>query len=76
MRDSNSIKKGYLAVNGVKTKLPKYYDEHLKKNFPRTHEQLADLRYDHASRRPRETPLRKKQKENAQKKLTDTKKKL
>lgn len=76
MRDSDSIKKGYLTVNGVKKKLSKYYDEHLKKNQPRLHESLADSRFEHAKNRPKESQLRKQQREFAQKKLTDTKKKL
>lgn len=76
MRDSDSIKKGYLTINGVRKKLPKYYKEWLKTNDPRTAESIADAAYEFASRRPRESELRKKQKENAQKKLTDTKKKL
>lgn len=76
MRASNSIKKGYLAVNGVRTKLPKYYMEHLKQNDPRCAEEISDRKFDYASQKPRESELRKQQKENAQKKLTDTKKRL
>lgn len=76
MKSSNSLNKGYLTVNGVRTKLPKYYDEHLKKEKPRVHEEIKNSRFDYAAKRPPESPLRKKQKENAQKKLTDTKKKL
>lgn len=76
LRESNSIKKGYLTVNGVRTKLPKYYIEHIKLHDPRCAEALSDRKFNHASRKPRESELRKKQKENAQKKLTDTKKKL
>lgn len=76
LRDSPSIKKGYLAVNGVRTKLPKYYLEHLKKTDPETYDYLANLKFDFMNARPKESPLRKKQKEEAQKKLTDTKKRL
>lgn len=76
LRDSVSIKKGYLAVNGVRTKLPKYYSEHLKKTDPRTYEKIKDLKFDYMSKKPKETALRKKQKEHAQKALTDTKKRL
>lgn len=76
LRDSVSIKKGYLAVNGVRTKLPKYYSEHLKKTDPRTYEKIKDLKFDHMSSKPKESTLRKQQKELAQKALTDTKKRL
>lgn len=76
LRDSDSIKKGYLFIDGVRTKLPKYYKEHLKVTNPRTHEKLADLRFDYAKTKKPETELRKKQKEAAQKRLTDTKKRL
>lgn len=76
MRDSDSIKKGYLTVNGVKKKLPKYYKEHLRKTLPRTYEEISERSFNYASRKPKETQKRKQQKEFAQKKLTDTKKKL
>lgn len=76
MRDSDSIKKGYLSVNGVKKKLPKYYSEHLKESDPKTYENLQNRKFDFMSQLPKENPLRKKQKEEAQKKLTDTKRKL
>lgn len=76
IRETNSLKKGFLSVNGVRTKLPKYYSEHLKKSDPRTHEAIADRKFDYVSKLPRETILRKAQKEEAQKMLTDTKKKL
>lgn len=75
-RDSESIKKGYLSVNGHKKKIPKYYMEHLKKFFPDTYDYLANLKFDFMQSLPKESSLRKKQKEFAQKKLTDTKKKL
>lgn len=75
-RDSSSLKKGYLSVNGVKKKLPKYFLESLKKKIPEVYEKIKDLRFDYAKSKPQETALRKKQKEEAQKKLTDTKKRL
>lgn len=76
MRDSQSIKKGFLSVDGVKKKLPKYYLEHLKKNDPHTYEKISDMKFDYQSSLKPETSLRKKQKELAQKLLTDTKKKI
>lgn len=76
MRSSKSIKKGYLTVDGVRKSLPKYYLEHIKKTDPRLYEQIKDLRFDHAQTKEKESSLRKKQKEETQKKLTDTKKRL
>lgn len=76
MRESNSIKKGFLYVDGVKRKLPKYYMEHLRKNDPETFDKLANMKFDFMKTQPKESRLRKEQKEKAQKKLTDTKKKL
>lgn len=76
MRESDSIKKGYLTVNGVKSKLPKYYLESLKDSDLNTFERIKNDRFDSASQKPKETSLRKSQKEKAQKKLTDTKKRL
>lgn len=76
MRDSDSIKKGYLTVNGQKKKIPKYYLEHLKKVDPETYHHLSDQKQDYMLKQPKETALRKKQKQEAQKLLTDTKKKL
>lgn len=76
LRGSESVKKGYVSVNGVKKKLPKYYLEDLKKHSPDVYEKISNDRFDHVSSRPVETSLRKKQKEVAQKLLTDTKKKL
>lgn len=76
LRGSESLKKGFLTVNGVKQKIPKYYMEHLRENDPHLFEVLSDKKFDHASKKPSETRLRKQQKENAQKKLTDTKKRL
>jgi len=76
LRESNSIRKGYLTVNGVKQKLPKYYLEALKSRDPEAYESLKNQRFDYAITKPIDSPLRKKQKEEAQKKLTDTKKKL
>lgn len=76
MRQSNSIKKGFLTVNGVKKKLPKYYLEHLRKHDPKTYDQISNMKFDFMNAQPIESALRKEQKEYAQKKLTDTKKKL
>lgn len=76
MRDSKSIKKGYLTINGVKKKLPKYYLNYLRENDPDTYDKIQNLKFDFMSLIPPETELRRKQKEYAQKKLTDTKKKL
>lgn len=76
MRDSESIKKGYLTIDGVKKKIPKYYLEHLRKTDPDTFDYLSNLKFDFMSERPKESRLRKEQKEAAQKRLTDTKKKL
>lgn len=76
IRGSDSLKKGYLTLDGVKKKLPKYYKEHMKKHDPFLHEEISDRNFEHARTRAPESPLRKKQKEQAQKKLTDTKKKL
>lgn len=76
MRGSNSIRKGYLTVDGVKKKLPKYYLEWLRKNEPETYDRISNLKFDFMSKLPVETAARKRQKEFAQKKLTDTKKRL
>lgn len=76
LKDSPSLLKGYLSVDGVKKKLPKYYLEHLKKFYPEEFEKISDQRFDFASKKPIETQKRKAQKEEAQKKFTDTKKKL
>ena len=76
MRESQSIKKGYLTVDGVKKKLPKYYLEHLRKFDPETFDKISNMRFDFASKKPIESEQRKKEKEHAQKKLTDTKKRI
>lgn len=76
LRDSASIRKGYLTVNGVRKKLPKYYLEHIRKTDPDLYEKISNDRYDYAVSRPKESALRLEQKEQAQKLLTDTKKKL
>lgn len=76
LRDSNSIKKGYLSVNGVRTKLPKYYQNFLQTHDPETYEKLKDQRFEIMLSRPKDSALRKKQKTEAQKLLTDAKKKL
>lgn len=76
LRGSHSLKKGYLTNDGVKQKLPKYYLEDLKKNDPVLYERIKDQRFDFAQNKPTETRLRKMQKEETQKRLTDTKKKI
>lgn len=76
MRGTDSIKKGFLTVNGVKKKLPKYYMEWLREHMPDTYDYLSNLKFDFMLQKPVESPLRKKQKEEAQKRLTDTKRKL
>lgn len=76
MRDSQSLRKGYISVNGVKKKIPKYYLNHIKETDPFLYAHISECRQDFASSRPIETALRKAQREEAQKLLTDTKKKL
>jgi len=76
LRDSDSIKKGYLSVDGVRKKLPKYYLNHLKEKDPETYAAISEKKFDFAIQKPAESELRKKQKEKAQKALTDTKKKI
>lgn len=76
LRDSPSLKKGYLTVNGSKKKLPKYYLEYLRKNDPAAYDHIQNLKFDFMEKLPKETSLRKQQKEEAQKKLTDTKKRM
>lgn len=76
MRGTTSIKKGYLTVSGVKKKLPKYYMEWLRVNDPDTFDHISNLKFDFMVSKPKESPLRKAQKEEVQKKLTDTKRKL
>lgn len=76
LRGTDSIKKGYISVNGVRKKLPKYYLEYLRQHDPVTHDKIQNLKFDFMEKQPRESELRKKQKEKAQKALTDTKKRL
>jgi len=76
LRGSDSLKKGFLANDGVKQKIPKYYMEDLKKSDPRLYEAIKDKKHDFAASRPIETRLRKQQKEEAQKLLTNAKRKL
>lgn len=75
-RDSQSLNKGYLTVQGVRKKLPKYFLEYLKKNRPEVYEKIQDRKsqFQSSLRKPSEQTLR--EKEFAQKKLTDTKKRL
>lgn len=75
-RNSDSLKKGFLTVNGVKKKIPKYYMEDLKTSNPALHAELKDQKFDFANAKPKESRLRREQKELAQKLLTDTKKKM
>lgn len=76
LRDSKSLKKGFLSVNGIKHKLPKYYLEHLRKTDPETYDKIQNLKFEFMNSKPKDSYLRRKQKEAAQKKLTDSKKKL
>lgn len=76
LRTSDSIKKGFLSVNGVKKKLPKYYLEYLRVNDPESYDRIQNLKFDFMNSIPKETALRRQQKEETQKKLTDTKKRL
>lgn len=76
LKGSSSVKKGFLSVDGKKKKLPKYYLEDLRESDPDTYETIKMSRFDYASTLPPETAERRRQKEEAQKKLTDTKKRL
>lgn len=76
MRGSKSLKKGFLSVDGKKQKLPKYYLEWLRKNDPETYDRISNLKFDFMAKLPKESALRKKQKQEAQKKLTDSKKRM
>lgn len=76
LRNSQSIRKGFLSVDGKKTKLPKYYLEHLKKNDLDSYHKISESKQDYMLSRPKESELRRKQKAAAQKALTDTKRKL
>lgn len=76
LRGSPSFRKGFLTVNGVKKSISKYYLEWLRKNDPETFDHISNLKFDFMSKKSPETSLRRMQKEAAQKKLTDTKKKL
>lgn len=76
MRNTDSIKKGFLSVDGVKQKIPKYYYEHLRVHDPETYDNLKNMKFDFMEKLPKETALRKKQREKAQQKLTDTKKRM
>lgn len=76
MKAHPSLKKGFLSVNGVKQKIPKYLMEDLKTSDPSLYEELRNLKSDYALAQPIETELRKKQKETAQKLLTSAKKRL
>lgn len=52
MRDSDSILKGFLSVDGIPRALPKYFLEYLKNAQPAFYEQIKDQRFDHAQRQP------------------------
>lgn len=74
LRGSESLKKGFLSVDGVKKKLPKYYLEWLRKNDPDTYDNIQNMKFDFMELKPHEDEKRLAQKEKAQKLLTDTKK--
>lgn len=76
LKRSPSLRKGYLIVDGVKQPIPKYYLEDLRVNDPDTFDYISNLKFDFMSKKPKETQKRQQQKENAQKKLTDTKRRL
>lgn len=76
LRGSPSLKKGFLTVNGQKKKIPKYYLEDMRKNDRDTYEKISDKKFDFMKSIPSESPLRLRQKENAQRKLTSPKRKL
>lgn len=76
LRGSTSIHKGFLTNGGVKNKIPKYYLNWLKENEPKVYEIIQQRKMDHALLKKPETALRKKQKENAQRKLTSRKSSL
>jgi len=76
LRGSSSLRKGYLYVNGSKKKLPKYYLEWLRVNEPDVFDEISNMKFDFFNSKPKETEFRRQQKENAQKLLTDTKRKM
>lgn len=76
LRDSKSIRKGYLSVDGVRKKLPKYYLEWIKLHYPKDYETISNYKFDYMLSLPVETEARKKQKEHAQRLLTNALKKL
>lgn len=76
MREPNLLKKGYFTVDGAKKKLSKYYLEYLRVNHPDIFDNIQNLKFDFMNSLPKESRLRREQKEFAQKKLTDTKKKM
>lgn len=52
LRESPSIRKGFLSVEGVPRSLPKYFLEYLKHTDPKFYEELKQQRFDHAIRQP------------------------
>lgn len=76
LRGSQSLLKGFLTLDGVRKKLPKYYLEWLRQNDTNAYEIIKNSRFDFAQSLPKESTLRKRQKEETQKLLTDTKKRL
>lgn len=74
MRDSPSIRKGFLSVDGVPRSLPKYFLEYLKNTDPRFYEELKDQRFDHAQTRPTRSGSEKQRLELYFKELQSTKK--
>lgn len=51
LRDSQSIRKGFLSLDGKIKALPKYFLEYLKNTDPRFYEELKSQRHDHAVNR-------------------------
>lgn len=76
LRQSSTLKKGYLYVDGLKKKLPKYYLEDLRKHDPETYDHIQNLKFDFMVTKEKEGAKRLAQKEHAQKKLTDTKRRM
>lgn len=76
LRGSHTLNKGYLYVDGLKKKIPSYYLEDLRKNDPEKYDKIQNLKFDFMETKEKESHARLQQKENAQKKLTDTKRKM
>lgn len=52
LRESPSIRKGFLSLDGSIRALPKYFLEYIKNTDPRWYEELKNQRYDYASSLP------------------------